>query len=78
MINNSITVQQLEKLFNQFNDKFFNGELPPIPIEIKRTRGRVGTGEELAELKYTHQPELLFLTISTILYMTLRKLLFMR
>lgn len=45
MINNSITVQHLEKLFNQFNDKFFNGELPAIPIEIKRTRGRIGTFE---------------------------------
>jgi hypothetical protein len=43
MINNSITVQQLEKLFNQFNDKFFGGELPDITIEVKPMRNNAGT-----------------------------------
>ena len=42
-----LTLEYLYKKFDEFNEKFFEGSLPPISIEISKTKHRLGSYEYL-------------------------------
>lgn len=58
----------IQKRFNEYNEKYFNGELPEIPLKIDNTLGNVwGRFESITDiLNHSWSPKQILLNIQNL------------